>query len=271
MSLETLYSEIDNLKSTLTGHRPLTQGEVERLSEEFLIGFTYNSNAIEGNTMTLDETALVLRDGITVGGKTIREHLEITGHRDAWYLVEELVKQPTPLTEKMILDIHQLVLIDRKDDAGRYRRLPVYIRGVPVELPQPWQVPIEMERLLADYHGEMQNLHPVKRAAVFHLKFETVHPFIDGNGRVGRLLMNLELMKDGFVPIDIKFTDRQRYIDCFKTWQNGDFDSSGMELLTAEYTKARLEEYVHILDIANGIRQIPDEQNPDQDSTLTMQ
>jgi len=165
------------------------------------------------------------------------------------------------------------VLMDRREDAGVYRRVPVYIQGVPVELPQPWQVPIEIERLIADYHGEMQKFHSVQRAAIFHLKFETVHPFIDGNGRTGRLLMNLELMKEGFPPIDIKFTDRQRYIDCFKTWQNGDFDSARMETLMAEYTKTRLEEYVHILTVANDIRSARGDQTsePDQGPTQTMQ
>ena len=152
MDIKKLYEEIDSLKNALSQRRPLTRTELERLREDFMIGFTYNSNAIEGNTMTLEETALVIREGVTIGGKAVREHLEIVGHKDAWYFIEELVKTPAPLTEKMILDIHGFVLMDRREDAGIYRRMPVSIIGVPVELPQPWQVPIEMERLVADYH-----------------------------------------------------------------------------------------------------------------------
>ena len=127
-----------------------------------------------------------------------------------------------------------------------------------------------MEQLIADYHGEMQKLHPIQRAAIFHLRFEAIHPFIDGNGRTGRLLMNLELMKDGFPPIDIKFQDRQRYIDCFKTWQNGDYDSTKMEVLAAGYMKSSLEEYIHILDIANRIRPGGDGPDPEQGPVLTI-
>ena len=268
MDIKKLYEEIDSLKNALSQRRPLTRTELERLREDFMIGFTYNSNAIEGNTMTLEETALVIREGVTISGKAVREHLEIVGHKDAWHFVEELVKAPAPLTEKMILDIHGLVLMDRREDAGIYRRMPVSITGVPVELPQPWQVPIEMERLIADYHEEMQSLHPVARAAVFHLRFESIHPFIDGNGRTGRLLMNLELMKDGFPPIDIKFTDRRLYIDSFKSWQDGSKNSLAMELLTAGYMKNRLEEYIQILDITNGFRPEPE---PEQSPDLTIQ
>jgi len=265
MDIKTLCDEIDSLKGVLSKHRPLTQAELERLHEDFMIGFTYNSNAIEGNTMTLEETAIVIKEGITIGGKAVREHMEIIGHADAWRLVEDLVKESAPLTERMIFDIHHLVLMDRREDAGVYRRIPVYIRGSQAELPQPWQVPIEMERLISDYHGEMQNLHPVERAAVFHLRFESVHPFIDGNGRTGRLLMNLELMKEGFPPIDIKFTDRGRYIGCFKAWQGGGDDAAPMTLMAAEYMKDRLEEYLQILKLANEIRP-----NPKHGPTLTM-
>ena len=271
MDIRKLCAEIDTMKTKLSEHRPLTRGEIERLHEDFMIGFTYNSNAIEGNTMTLEETALVLKEGVTIGGKTVREHMEIIGHRDAWRFVEGLIKEPAPLTEKIILDIHHLVLMDRREDAGVYRRIPVFIQGSKAELAQPWQIPIEMERLIADYHGEMQKLHPAERAAVFHLRFESIHPFIDGNGRTGRLLMNLELMKGGYPPIDIKFQDRQRYIDCFKAWQGGGLDSLPMTLMTAQYMKERLGEYLQVLEIANGIRHGAQEPEQDAGPTLTTQ
>lgn len=256
MELKTVLDKIDGLKASLDKQRPLTQGEAERLQEEFMIGFTYNSNAIEGNTMTLDETALVLREGVTIGGKTVREHMELIGHRDACLFVEELVRTPAPLTEKNILDIHSLVLMDRWEDRGVYRRVPVMITSTQAKLPQPWQVPVEMERLLADYQNEMKPLHPAERAALFHLRFESIHPFIDGNGRTGRLVLNLELMKEGFPPIDIKFHDRARYMAGFRAW-NAEKNPAPMTELVAEYLTARLEEYLNILEIANGSRQGP--------------
>ena len=257
MNMKQLLADIDSRKEKLTAQRPLTQGEAERLRDEFIIGFTYNSNAIEGNTMTLDETALVLREGVTIDGKSVKEHMELIGHRDACMFVEDLVRDAAPLTERTILDIHSLVLMDRREDRGVYRRVPVTITGTQAELPQPWAVPVEMEKLLAEYHGEMQAMHPVERAALFHLRFESVHPFIDGNGRTGRLLMNLELMKEGFPPIDVKFQDRARYISCFKAWNAGK-DAGPMTELAGEYMAARLEEYLRILEIANGYRQGPE-------------
>ncbi|MCL2766680.1 MAG: Fic family protein [Peptococcaceae bacterium] len=194
MDVKQLLAEIDNRKAKLSAFRPLTEGETERLRDEFIIGFTYNSNAIEGNTMTLYETAMVLREGITIDGKSLKEHMELIGHKDACMFVEDLVQEAMPLTEKNILDLHSLVLMDRREDRGVYRRVPVTITGMQVELPQPWAVPVAIEQLLVDYHSEKQNLHSLERAALFHLRFETIHPFIDGNGRTGRLIMNLELM-----------------------------------------------------------------------------
>jgi Fic family protein len=257
MDIKQLLNDIDCRQAALASHRPLTQCETERLRDEFIIMFTYNSNAIEGNTMSLSETALVLREGVTIDGKSLKEHMELIGHRDACLFVEDLVREAAPLAEKVILDIHSLVLMDRREDRGVYRRVPVTITGTNAELPQPWKVPIEMEQLLADYHSEMRGLHPVERAALFHLRFESIHPFIDGNGRTGRLLMNLELMKEGFPPIDVKFQDRVRYINCFRKW-NSDRDTGPMTELTGEYMATRLDEYLRILEIANGHRQGPE-------------
>ena len=257
MEIQQLLADIDHRKALLDVYRPLTRGETERLRDEFIIGFTYNSNAIEGNTMTLDETALVLRDGVTIGGKSLKDHMELIGHRDACLFVEDLVREAAPLSEKHILDIHSLVLMDRREDRGVYRRVPVTITGTRAELPQPWAVPVEMEKLLAEYHGEMQNRHPMERAALFHLRFESIHPFIDGNGRTGRLLMNLELMKEGFPPIDVKFQDRVRYMACFRAW-NTDKNTGPLIMLIGEYMTNRLDEYLRILAIANGYHQGPE-------------
>lgn len=179
-----LLNGIDLKKQELNRRRPLTQGELERLGEEFLIEFTYNSNAIEGNTLTLQETALVLQ-GLTIDQKPLKDHLEAVGHRDAFQYVQQLVSEKVHLSERIICEIHARVLIDRPEDKGIYRRIPVRIIGAHHEPPQPYLVPVQMERLLADYSKNKR--HPIARAALFHLQFEGIHPFIDGNGRTGRL------------------------------------------------------------------------------------
>lgn len=259
MDIQSLLREIDSLKSTIDASRPLTAGELDRLREEFIIEFTHNSTAIEGNTLTLDETALVLREGVTIGGKSVKEHMEVIGHQDAALYVEEFVREKKPLTESVILNLHSLVLMDRPDDRGAYRRLPVKITGTEAVLPQPYAVPIEMERLLAEYNGEMQALHPVERAALFHLRFESIHPFIDGNGRTGRLLLNLELMQNGYLPIDIKYQDRTKYLECFKAWQVAEQpDAKPMTQLCAQYEWDAMAEREQILEIANDPQHGPD-------------
>ena len=208
-----LFAEVDALKAELDKRRPLTPGELQRLRDEFLIEYTYNSNAIEGNTLTLQETALVL-EGITIDKKPLKDHLEAVGHRDAFLYVEELVKNKVPFSERIIKEIHTLVLMDRPEDRGVYRRIPVRIMGAYHVPPDPVLVPEQMERLVAEFEGN-KKLHPIERAALFHLKFEGIHPFVDGNGRTGRLILNLMLMQAGYPPINVKYSDRKRYYEAF--------------------------------------------------------
>ena len=247
MSIPQAYAErfarVDALKAELAKYRPLTQGELERLREEFLVAFTYNSNAIEGNTLTLRETALVL-EGITIDQKPLKDHLEAVGHRDAFLYVEDLVSKRTALTEAVVKGIHSLVLMDRPEDKGVYRRIPVTISGAAHEPPQPYLVPLQMERLMAEYRKAKR--HPVEAAALFHLAFEDIHPFIDGNGRTGRLLLNLMLMRHGYPPIDVKFSDRQRYYACFDSYARHGTAAPMVEMLT-QYLSERLERYLSIL------------------------
>lgn len=242
-----MFNKIDDLLRQLNRCRPLTQGEVERLRDEFLIEFTYNSNAIEGNTLTLQETALIINEGITIAGKPLKEHLEVIGHKDAYFYVEELVKGKSSLSEKVIKDIHSIVLMDKPQDKGIYRKVPVRIMGAVHEPPQPYLVPIQMEQLIAE-NDEMRNdLHLIEQIALFHLKFEGIHPFIDGNGRTGRLLMNLGLMKDGYPAINIKFADRRRYYNCFTAYHQSGGNPEAMTQLIAEYVQDALEKYLEIL------------------------
>lgn len=234
-----LFARVDALKAQLNKRRPLTQGELKRLQEEFLVEFTYNSNAIEGNTLTLQETALVL-EGITIDRKPLKDHLEAVGHRDAFLYIQQLVKDKITISEKVIKDIHSLVLMDRPEDKGVYRRIPVTIMGAYHKPPQPYLVPVQMEQLIAGQKETKR--HPIEDAALFHLDFEGIHPFVDGNGRTGRLIINLMLMQHGYPPIDVKFMDRKRYYACFDSYYK-DGAAAPMVEMIGEYLEERLKQY----------------------------
>lgn len=242
-SKESILSRIDQKRKELDGRRPLTQGELERLNEEFVVEYTYNSNAIEGNTLTLRETDLVLR-GLTIDRKPLKDHMEAIGHKEAFEYVSELVKDNVPISERIIKQIHFLVLADKKEDRGVYRRVPVRIMGAQHEPVQPYLIEPKMEQLLYQYAESDENI--VTKLARFHIEFEGIHPFIDGNGRTGRLLVNLELMKAGYPPIDIKFTDRIAYYNAFDEY-HVNHNLSAMENLFASYIEERLDKYLRIL------------------------
>lgn len=240
-SYAELFAEVDALKTELDKRRPLTQGELQRLREEFLIEYTYNSNAIEGNTLTLQETALVL-EGVTIDKKPLKDHLEAVGHRDAFLYVQDLVKDKVPFSESIIKQIHTLVLMDRPEDRGVYRRIPVRIMGAYHVPSDPILVPEQMENLIAEFAGN-KKLHPIERAALFHLKFEGIHPFVDGNGRTGRLILNLMLMQLGYPPINVKYSDRKRYYEAFDSYYR-DNDKSIFIYLIGELLKEQLSMYL---------------------------
>ena len=190
-SKESLLDMIDRKKKELDTRRPMTQGEVERLGEQFAVEYTYNSNAIEGNTLTLRETDMVLR-GLTIDQKPLKDHLEAVGHKEAFDFVVELTKNNVPMSENIIKQIHYLVLTDKRDDRGVYRRVPVRIMGAKHEPVQPYLIEPKMEQLMVDYANNTE--HIVTKLARFHIEFEGIHPFIDGNGRTGRLLVNFEFI-----------------------------------------------------------------------------
>ena len=247
-----MFREIDSLYNKFKSIRPLSPESVRRLSEDFMIDYTYHSNAIEGSTLTLEETALVLKEGVTVGGKPLQHHLEAIGHRDAYYYIEDLIKNKIPISEKTIKEIHSLVLMDKQSDRGVYRSVPVRVGSF--HPCQPYEVPIQMERLMIRYNEEMQQMHVVERVAVFHLIFETIHPFVDGNGRVGRLLLNFELMREGYPPINVKFSDRARYYECFNHYRAGNNDTSQMTELIGEYAIEELKRYIEIAEQSDKLR-----------------
>ena len=221
----------------------MTEGELERLTEEFVVEYTYNSNAIEGNTLTLRETDMVLR-GLAIDRKPLKDHMEAVGHKEAFEYVQDLVKEQTPLSESIIKQIHYLVLADKKEDRGVYRKVPVRIMGARHEPAQPYLIQTKMDQLLKAYQNSTEYIIP--RLAWFHIEFEAIHPFIDGNGRAGRLLVNLELMKTAYPPIDIKFTDRVAYYKAFDEYHEK-HNIGAMEKLFAGYMNERLDRYLAML------------------------
>jgi Fic family protein len=217
-----LYDSLTLKKRELDGFRPLPPQLTRNLNDWFRIELTYTSNAIEGNTLTRRETAIVIEKGLTVGGKTLKEHLEATNHAHALDFVHELVKRkPSQLTRRDLLDIHDLILRGIDDDnAGHFRNVPVRIAGSVVVLPNP--------RKVADLMDEFQiwltskhDLHPVAFAGEAHYRLVSIHPFVDGNGRAARLLMNLLLMMTGYPPAIIRKRDRLTYLGALETAQLG--------------------------------------------------
>lgn len=244
-SYSPLLEQIDALKKQLDSCRPLTPAEVEAIREVFLVEHTYNSNAIEGNTLTLQETALVLQ-GITIDRKPLKDHLEAVGYKEAFQYVEELAKQDKQLTDFEIKSIHSLVLADRPEDKGTFRRVNVRIAGAITEPVQPYMIEPKIEELFEDYKNWAKTMHIVERVALFHLRFESIHPFIDGNGRTGRLLMNLQLIKEGLPAVNIKYSDRRSYYDAFDEYARNN-SADAMTKLIGEALVARLREMGEVL------------------------
>lgn len=240
-----VLSDIEQKLERLKAMRPLTPGEVKRLQSAFMVEFTYNSNAIEGNTLTLKETALVL-EGMTIDQKPLKDHLEAVGHRDAFLYIEEIAKQDIPLSEFVIKNIHSLVLMNQPEDKGVYRRIPVRIMGAYTEPVQPYLIQPMITNLLAANEERKATMGLIERIARFHLEFEGIHPFIDGNGRTGRLILNLDLIRNGLPPINVKFTDRRKYYDAFDAYYR-DGSADAMTDLIAGYVNDRLDEYLEIL------------------------
>lgn len=248
-----MFQEIDALYAKLKTLRPLSPESVKRLAEDFMINFVYNSNAIEGNSLTLEETALVLKKGITIDKKPLSDHFEAVGHKEAFYYVEEIVKQQEELTEAIIKNIHSLVLMGASSDKGKYRSVPVIITGSSHTPAQPYEIPFQMEQLMVAYHNEMQKMHVIERIATFHLKFESIHPFIDGNGRTGRLLMNLDLLSAGYPPINMKFQDTRRYYNSFKYYHENNQNPAKLIELVREYVLEELTHYIAVLETAQQL------------------
>jgi len=240
-----LIDEVEEKKEYLSTLRPLTKGEIEKLREEFMIEFTYNSNAIEGNTLTLNETAMAL-SGMTIDQKPLKDHMEAVGHRDAFLFVLDIASKEIPLDESVIKQIHSLVLIDRPEDKGTYRKIPVKIMGAYTQPVQPYLIDEKIKELLTLDEKRKGSLSDIERIALFHLQFEGIHPFIDGNGRTGRLILNLDLIRCGYPPINVKFLDRKKYYEAFDEYYKKG-SPKAMTTLIANYVNEKLDEYIEIL------------------------
>ena len=240
-----VLAEVKQKLERLNQLRPLTPGEVKRLQEEFMVEFTYNSNAIEGNTLTLKETAMVL-EGMTIDQKPLKDHLEAVGHRDAFLYIQEIASQEVPISEFVIKNIHSLVLMNQPEDKGVFRKIPVRIMGAYTQPVQPYLIEPKVTELLAVNEERKESMETIERIARFHLEFEGIHPFIDGNGRTGRLVMNLDLIRNGYPAINVKFADRKKYYDAFDAYYR-DGSADAMTDLIAGYVNERLDEYLEIL------------------------
>ncbi|AMO58717.1 hypothetical protein GZ77_17515 [Endozoicomonas montiporae] len=239
-----MFETINTLKSELDSLRPLPRHSVKSLHEALIVEWTYHSNAIEGNTLTLKETKVIL-EGITVGGKSMREHFEAINHKEAIEWVEAVVAKHEVLSERLIKSIHHLVLKNIDDsNAGAYRTENAIIAGAQHTPADHLHVPHQMERLIEWY--EQQGAHPVERAARFHVDFVGIHPFVDGNGRTARLLMNFDLMTSGYLPVIIKTEHRLAYYEALdKAHTQQDYQD--FIVLVAQAQEEALSRYLNVV------------------------
>ena len=221
----------------------MPQAAVKRLKSELAIEWTYNSNGIEGHTLTLQETKMVLEHGITIKGKNLREHFEAKNHEQAIYFVEKLANSKCPITEKDIFDIHSLVLQNIEIEfAGRYRNGQVRILSANFVPPSYMKVRELMKELIDFVNSNEENLSRVELIARFNHKFGWIHPFFDGNGRTARLLMNLLFMRAGYTPAIILKNNREQYYRSLNRANKGDYSS--FTLLVAQALERSLDLYL---------------------------
>lgn len=249
--IQEILKTISAKKKRLDALRPLPSIVVRSIQESLSLEWTYNSNSIEGNTLTLQETRVVLEDGMTIGGKSMREHFEAVNHKEAIERVEMLAKPDYTLRERDILDIHGLVLNKIEvEHAGRLRNGGVRIAGANFIPPNAQKVPDLFEDLIIWINDTSLSLHPVVIATIFHHRFVWIHPFFDGNGRSVRLVFNLFLMKQGYPPAIILKVDRKKYYTALNAANNGNMEK--LLLLMCQAVLRSLDIYLSNLDDTAG-------------------
>lgn len=248
--INVLLKEVDVQKEQLSALRPLPEEALKKIQDALDIEYTYESNRIEGNTLTLQETALVVNEGVTISGKSIREHLEAINHAEAISYIKDIAKQDIEISERTIKEIHALILhgIDR-ENAGRYRTVPVMISGSTHMPPQPYLIEKQMEDFILRFKQmEAEKVHPVLIAAYLHDELVRIHPFIDGNGRTSRLLMNLYLLRHGYVIITLKGSNDAK-VNYYKALEMSHTEQlpEDFQKLVIEAEIAALQKYLSIM------------------------
>jgi Fic family protein len=243
--IQGFLERLDKKKSIIDRLRPLPNIVIQSITEALTLEWTHHSTGIEGNSLTLQETKVVLEEGMTIKGKSLREHFEVVNHHEAIDFIIKLAKIGYKINERDILDTHTLVLEKiQKEWAGRYRTSGVRIGGANFVPPNALKVSDLMQELM-DWVNASEDLHPLVRATVFHHRFVYIHPFFDGNGRTVRLLFNLLLMKDGYPPAVILKNDRKKYYDALNKANKGDY--SKLFLLVLQAAERSLNIYVNAL------------------------
>jgi Fic family protein len=248
--LKNTLKQTDTLKARLHAIRPLDVDALRKIKAAFEMEYTYESNRIEGNTLTLQETALVVNEGVTIGNKSMREHLEAINHAQAVEFIKEMANNDIDITERTIKEIHAIILHGiNREQAGKYRSVPVMIAGSRHTPPQPYLIGTQMERFILQYKQmETEGSHPILIAAYLHDELVRIHPFIDGNGRASRLLMNLYLLSKGYTITSLKADNeaKQAYYNALEQ-SHTDNNHELFYLLVANAVKQSMEKYLKII------------------------
>ncbi len=248
-NLHALLEQADKEKRELDSLRPMQPEAVESLRKAFDLELLVASNKIEGSTLTLRETQLVLEKGVTIGGKPLRDHLDAVNLAAAWKLMLELAEAKVPLTENIGLELHKIILT-RVDDhaAGKYRSERVFIAGAKHIPPNPLKVPDLMEKAWGEYKTEKEGDldHPIVKLADLHYQISAIHPFKDGNGRTARLLLNLGLIQNGFPPPQILAEEKLKYFEALEAVDTGK-DANAFREYTAATVIGSIEKYLKAL------------------------
>lgn len=241
--------EVEGLQKEINKYRPLSRSALKQLKEYYRIGLTYSSNALEGNSLTETETKIVLEEGITIGGKPLRDHFEAMGHSESYDYLYKLSKKRV-ITEEDILELHKFFYyrIDKRN-AGAYRKVPVIITGVDFKFPPPSKIRLLMQEFVKEIPPLRKKYHPVEYSALLHLRLAQIHPFVDGNGRAARLLMNLALLQAGYVITIIPPILRREYLDSLKASNRGD-NKPFIDLIIAMVYESQ-KDYLRILETLN--------------------
>lgn len=247
----SLRERIDRKMDQLAAARPLPPAAVSKLREQFAIEMTYNSNAIEGNTLTLKETFLVINEGLTVKGKPLKDHLEARDHYDALHYLYQSIERGKPFSEVSIRNIHQLIVKNSDSEwAGKYRTGSVMITGSDHSPPDASEVPFLMSKLIHWARGKLGKMHPVELAACLHHGVVYIHPFFDGNGRTARIVMNLLLMQAGYPLVVILKSDRKKYYQVLSKADHGQY--APLARFVAQAVERSLNLYLKIVTPAAG-------------------